>query len=208
MNNKLITTPVGESIYAKVFQADEKFGTYSISLKLKGDDAKAFKKMLDDELAVALAEAQKKNKNARIVYMPYEEGPYNLSEPSEDYPNRPLIQIGEDEIVVKFKQKEHITAKDGTTYKKEIKVVDSLTNDVSGILIGNGSKVKVGANIRHYYVPAQKAAGISLQLRSVQIIDLVEYKKSEFEKVDGGFVAPVVQEAVDTGEATGEELPF
>ena len=79
----------------------------------------------------------------------------------------------------KFKQ-------DGTELPKP-KLIDSQKNDISGILIGNGSDVRVSFNINEYSMNGNK--GKRANLNGVQVIKLVEYSPpDEFEVEDGGYV--------------------
>ena len=74
-------------------------------------------------------------------------------------------------VVVKFKR--NTVTKKGNQLPPPV-IVDARKQPWNGDLIGNGSKVKVGFS---YYGWARKdGAGISLQLESLQVIDLVPYE--------------------------------
>jgi hypothetical protein len=109
-------------------------------------------------------------------------------------------------VEFKFKLKAKVRKRDGTTYEQQPAVVDSkrvpLTKET---LIGNGSKVKIAFEPVSYVMPSTKKAGVSLRLKAVQVIDLVEYGNSAtsvFDEEDG-YVAPAT-----TTETVSEEIPF
>lgn len=83
--------------------------------------------------------------------------------------------------VFKFKRKEALGSP---------KVVDSTGKPVD-LLIGNGSKIRVYANLYGYEFMGKK--GIAAGLNAVQIIDLVSFDDDGFDTIDGGFV---VEESV------------
>lgn len=90
----------------------------------------------------------------------------------EDFPGK----------VFKFKRK--AVTKEGVELKPPV-VVDAETNVVpADLLIGNGSKVEISANIYEYSFQGKK--GLSAGLNGVQILELVEYKGGpSFEKKEG-----------------------
>jgi len=81
--------------------------------------------------------------------------------------------------------KRKVMKKDGTK-RNGPTVTDSVNNAWNGQLIGNGSKV----NVKYYpyeYNYAGKS-GKSADLIAVQVVSLVPYAKSDFDKVEGGYV--------------------
>ena len=77
-------------------------------------------------------------------------------------------------------------------------------------LVGNGSKVKVAFEPIPYVMPSTKKAGVSLRLKAVQVIDLVEYGNSAtsvFDEEDG-YVAPSTTEAVNDEEVFADASDF
>jgi len=90
-------------------------------------------------------------------------------------------------------------------------VVDAKKTPLDGsTLIGNGSVVKIAVEPFAYMMPATKTVGVTLRLKAVQVIDIVEYGNnaaSIFEEEDG-FVTTAVQkdDALDVfgGDADAE----
>ncbi len=113
--------------------------------------------------------------------------------PFRDHKERPGL------VVVKFKRT--IVTKKGNVLPRPV-IVDARKQPWNGDLIGNGSKVKVG--FTHYGWSRKDGVGISLQLESLQVIDLVPY-----EGIDptGGFGEEegyVVPEAEETAGFSNE----
>jgi hypothetical protein len=114
-------------------------------------------------------------------------------------------------VEFKFKLKAKVQKRDGTYYEQQPAVLDSkkvpMTND---ILIGNGSRVKVAFEPIPYVMASTKKAGVSLRLKAVQVIDLVEYGNSAasvFDEEDG-FVAPPATEAANSTEELADVADF
>jgi len=100
------------------------------------------------------------------------------------------------EFIVKLRRKQF--KKDGSENKKP-RVVDAHKQPFEG-LIGNGSLVNVIFNVFEW--KNNFGAGISADLRGVQVLELVEYGDDEdFEEEDGGFVQ-------QTNNNEDDDLPF
>ena len=106
-------------------------------------------------------------------------------------------------VEFKFKLKAKVRKRDGTYYEQEPAVFDAKVKPMDkSVLIGNGSKVKVAFEPVPYVMPSTKKAGVSLRLKAVQVIDLIEYGNSAssvFDEEDG-YVAP------STTETANEEV--
>lgn len=89
------------------------------------------------------------------------------------------------------------------TTSRKPEVVDAKTQSVpETILIGNGSKVKVEANIFTYPPKSKGQTGVAAGLKGVQVLELVEYQgKSSFEEEEGFTVGTSSTEDDD-------EVPF
>ena len=89
--------------------------------------------------------------------------------------------------------------------KTKIKVFDARGKeaDFSEIMIGNGSRGRVGTTMAIYDQPAQ--SGVTLYLNKLQIIELLEYTGGDgesFDAVEGGYTHTTAFEAEDTPAPT------
>tara|TARA_A200000159_G_scaffold163732_1_gene190904 strand:- start:783 stop:1397 length:615 start_codon:yes stop_codon:yes gene_type:complete len=188
----------GTAQWAKVFEPDTKFnplGDYSINLQMTAAQAAEMSEQLDQIVQAKFNEAIKEDPRLKTTLTTQP-----VCQPVFDR------ETGDDtgNVEFKFKLKAKIQKRDGTWYEQQPAVLDSkkvpMTND---ILIGNGSRVKVAFEPIPYVMASTKKAGVSLRLKAVQVIDLVEYGNSAasvFDEEDG-FVAPPATEAANsTGE--------
>ncbi len=192
----------GTALWAKVFEPDTKFnplGDYSINLQMPVAKAAAMSEQLDQIVQAKFKEAIKADPRLKNTLTTQE-----VCQPVFDR------ETGDDtgNVEFKFKLKAKVQKRDGTYYEQQPAVLDSkkvpMTND---ILIGNGSRVKVAFEPVPYVMASTKKAGVSLRLKAVQVIDLVEYGNSAasvFDEEDG-FVVPPPTEAANTS-VTAEEL--
>ena len=179
----------GTAMWAKVFEPDTKFnpaGDYSINIQMP--EAKS----------VAMSE-----KLETIVQAKFDEAVENDPRLKNTLTTQPVCQPVYDRdtgdatgnVEFKFKLKAKIQKKDGTWYEQEPAVVDAKRTPMTKeTLIGNGSKVKVAFEPIPYVMQATKKVGVSLRLKAVQVIDLVEYGNSSasvFDEEDGFVAAPV-----------------
>lgn len=183
----------GTAMWAKVFEPDTKFnpdGDYSINLQMPAAKAAPMCEKLDSIIQAKFDEAIEKDPRLKNTL---------TTQPSSN----PVYDrdTGDDtgNVEFKFKLKAKVRKRDGSTYEQQPAVVDSkrvpMTKET---LIGNGSKVKVAFEPVSYVMPSTKKAGVSLRLKAVQVIDLVEYGNSAtsvFDEEDG-FVAPAQTETV------------
>jgi len=80
-------------------------------------------------------------------------------------------------------------------------VVDSMKKPMPNVLIGNGSVVNV--KYRTYDWTYQGRAGISADLQTVQVVDLVEYSGGK-----GGDDLPVIEGGYKHGTDITDDVPF
>ena len=173
----------GTAMWAKVFEPDTKFnplGDYSISLQMPEEDAVTMGEQLEELIQAEFNEAVKKDprlKNKLTTQDVYQ--PVYDRDTGDDTGN----------VEFKFKLKAKVQKRDGTYYEQQPVVLDSLKTPVpSDVLIGNGSKVKVAFEPIPYVMSSTKKVGVSLRLKAVQVIDLVEYGNSAasvFDEEDG-----------------------
>ena len=116
------------------------------------------------------------------------------------------------DILFKVKMKAGGTTRDGKSFTQKPMVVDAKRTPLDkSTLIGNGSIVKVALDASPYYMPSNKQAGVSLRLKGVQVIDLVEYQGASnlFEEEDGFVTQAVAKDDAsdifgDTADAEGD----
>lgn len=176
-------------MWAKVFEPDTKFnpaGDYSINVQMP--EAKS---------------AEMSEKLETIVQAKFDEAIENDPRLKNTLTTHPVCQPVYDRdtgdatgnVEFKFKLKAKIQKKDGTWYEQEPAVVDAKRTPITKeTLIGNGSKVKVAFEPIPYVMQATKKVGVSLRLKAVQVINLVEYGNSSssmFDEEDGFVTAPV-----------------
>lgn len=177
----------GNALWAKVFEPDTKFnplGDYSINIQMPVADAAAMSEQLEAIVQAKFNEAIKEDPRLKNTL-----STSDVCQPVFDR------ETGDDTGLVefKFKLKAKVQKRDGTYYEQQPAVLDAKKTPLSkDVLIGNGSKVKVAFEPIPYVMGSTKKAGVSLRLKAVQVIDLVEYGNnaaSVFDEEDG-YVAP------------------
>ncbi len=187
----------GTALWAKVFEPDTKFnplGDFSINLQMPVADSVEMSEKLEEIVQVAFKEAIEKDPRLKNTLSTQE-----VCQPVYDR------DTGDDtgNVEFKFKLKAKVQKRDGTYYEQQPAVLDSKKVPMSkDTLIGNGSKVKVAFEPIPYVMSSTKKVGVSLRLKAVQVIDLVEYGNSAtsvFDEEDG-YVAPASNDSVITEE--------
>jgi len=101
-------------------------------------------------------------------------------------------------LVFKAKMKALVKSKDGQSWEQKPMVVDAKRTPMQGTaLIGNGSLVNVAAEPVPYVMAATKQVGVTLRLKAVQVINLVEYGGSTasiFDEEDGYVTSAVTRD--------------
>ena len=188
----------GKALWAKVFEPDTKFdanGIYSVNVLIPEAEAVELCEYLDGVVQQRYAEevkAKPKLKNGLSTKTPYE--------PEYDQNGDPTGNI---EFKLKLKAK--VQARDGSTYNQKPIVVDAKRNPMpnDNTNVGNGSLIKVAYEPIPYMMASTKQVGVSLRLKGVQILELVEYGNgaSMFDEEDG-----YVSEAVAKDDR--QDTPF
>jgi len=179
----------GKAKWAKVFEPDTRFvddGEFSTQVIMSEAEAalvcEQFEALIDEEYNKAVKE--KPALKASLSKRP-------VTEPEVDQDGN---ETGD--VVFKTKLKAVVRAKNGNTYKQKVQVVDSKRQPMgSGQAIGNGSLIKVAVEPVTYVMGSTKQVGVSLRLKALQVIDLVESGASAealFDEEDG-FVASAVE---------------
>ena len=141
---------------------DTKFnpdGEYKISVEIPGAAAQDIVTFLDEQFAASVAKAKKENPGKKI-----KEGdvPYSVNDDTG-------------KVTIRFKLKAKVTPKQGDPFEQRPALFDAKGKPIGpDAKIGGGSKVKVAYELVPYYT-AIAGAGVSLRLKAVQVIDLVEF---------------------------------
>lgn len=160
--NPRYTTPAGIAQYPYLTKPDTKFnpdGEYKIALEVKDPSAAApLIAFLDEQLEASIAKAKKDNPGKKI-----KEGdaPYSVNDDSGA-------------VTFRFKLKAKVTPKQGDPFEQRPAIFDAKGKPLQDAKVGGGSKVKVAYELVPYYT-AIAGAGVSLRLKAVQVIDLVEF---------------------------------
>ena len=158
MAQKTITTPVGIARYPSLNRADTKFddiGVYKVNLELSAEDAKPFLDDVEAILAEFVADKKRELKKDKLKMhtAPWEE-------------NDGVVQL-------KLKVKAIGKTKAGEEYSRQPKIFGADGKPLEAN-IGGGSKIKV-AVVPYAWYTASLGAGITLQPKAVQVLDLVTW---------------------------------
>tara|TARA_B100000768_G_scaffold128729_2_gene119350 strand:- start:1054 stop:1677 length:624 start_codon:yes stop_codon:yes gene_type:complete len=192
----------GSAQWAKVLEPDTKWnplGDYTINLQMSQEEAAPLCEKLEQLVQEEFKKAVK------------EKPPLKNTLTTQDVSSVVYDRdTGDDtgKVEFKFKLKAKVQRKDGGYYEQQPAVLDAKKQPLpKDMLIGNGSKVKVAFEPITYIMQSTKKVGVSLRLKAVQVIDLVEYGNSAtslFDEEDG-FVAPT-SEAAPFETSTTEDL--
>jgi hypothetical protein len=158
MATKTIPTPVGIARYPSLNRADTKFdeiGVYKVNLEMSSEDAEPFIKQVEAIFAEFLDDKKRelKKEKLKLHAAPWEE-------------NDGLVQL-------KLKVKAMGKNKEGETFSRQPKLFGADGQPLEAN-IGGGSKLKV-AVIPYCWYTASLGAGITLQPKAVQVLDLVTW---------------------------------
>ena len=177
-----ITSPKGKAMYPFLSKPDTKFdsdGVYRLNLIVSGDEGSDFVSDLMAQHEKHYDEYCEKEGSA------VKKG----SVPVKPVTDEDGMETGDWEI--KFKLKAMGKSKDRSWEQRPIvydsKATPITTDTLDGMNIGNGSECKVAFEVVPYYT-GMAGMGLSLRLRAVQIIDLVEYAPSNDFAEEDGFV--------------------
>lgn len=161
--NTRYTTPAGIAQYPYLTKPDTKFnpdGEYKISVEIKDPNLSApLVDFLDVQIAANLIKVKKETPGKKIKEG---EAPYSVNEDTGA-------------VTVKFKLKAKVSPKNGAPFEQRPALFDAKGKPIGAdAKIGGGSKVKVAYELVPYYT-AIAGAGVSLRLKAVQVIELVEF---------------------------------
>ena len=183
-----------EAVYPHLVKPDVRFnelGEYKVTLKVAKQDASQMVKEIDQAIEDSLAKAEKDNKGKKIKSAP---------KPYKEESNN---------VFFKFKMKASgVNKRTQEKFTQRPQLLDAKKNPIaSNTSIWGGSIMKVAYQPVPYYTP-MLGAGVSLRLKAVQVIKLVQGKSDQniFKEEDGfeskstgseNSNAPEVQESSD-----------
>lgn len=168
---KQLVTPIGEALYPHLHEPDYKFdqaGVYQTRLILEESDYNALKDQFQEiyDASYKFACDQSGSKLKHGDGNPFREG--------------------DEGLYILAKQPAEKNTKKHGLIKFNIKAFDSTGTLIKMPRVGTGSKLRLALEPKPWVVSGK--FGVTLRLRSVQIIDLVEYgNESVFDEVEGGF---------------------
>ena len=185
-----MVTPTGVAVWPKINKPETKFnsdGVYETKLrfdaKVGGAFLAALNEIHDEWIEECQADKGKSVKRKELATEVEEDG----------------VKTGELEF--KFKL-DAIAGKPPDTWEQRPVIYDSQGTPIEGMTqtIGSGSKLKISFEIVPY-MNAMVGAGLSLRMRGVQVIDLVEFSGGGFDsmgfKQEEGFKTEVIKETSD-----------
>jgi hypothetical protein len=175
---------VGIARYPSLNKPDTKFdevGVYKVNLEMSAEDAEPFLSQVEALLAefVAQKKAELKKDKLKMHQAPWEEN--------------------DGQVQLKLKVKALGKDKAGETYSRAPKLFNA-SGEVITDNIGGGSKLKV-AVVPYCWYTASLGAGVTLQPKAIQVLELVTWG-------DGGSAAAYgfdVEEAPRTSVKTGTD---
>jgi hypothetical protein len=186
MANKTITTPAGIARYPHLNAPDRKYatteaphGVYKVNLEMSNDDAAKFIAAIEGMFSEFLEEKKRELKKDKLkMYdFPWEE-------------NDGMTQF-------KLKVKAMGKSKAGEEYSRQPKLFGADGQPIEAN-VGGGSKLKV-AVVPYFWYSATLGAGITLQPKAIQVLDLVTWGDGGSASAYGFDVSEAKAPAAKTG---------
>ena len=181
---------LGEAIYPHLNKPDVKFnenGEYKLTLKIPEAKAKGMISIYEKAIQNSISDAEQKLNGKKVKIAPK---PYSIENGF---------------ALFKYKMKATgINRKTKEPFSQRPALFDAKKNPLnpSSCNIWGGSKMKIAYVLRSYYSPAL-GAGVTAQLKAVQIIELVESKQMDlFAKEDGYETTPEPKAEVISNETS------
>jgi hypothetical protein len=188
MANKTLTTPAGIARFPSLNRPDTKFsevGVYKVNLEMSSEDAEPFIKQIEALFAEFLDDKKRELKKDKLKLH---------AAPWED--NDGLVQL-KLKVPAMGKNKET-----GEEYSRKPTLFDAAGKE-EDVNIGGGSKLKV-AVVPYCWYTASLGAGITLQPKAVQVLDLVTWGDGGSAQAYGFDVSEAAAPAAKTGTDNAE----
>jgi hypothetical protein len=172
---------LGEAIYPHLNRPDVKFseaGEYKVTLKIPEDKAKGMIAIYEKAIQDSISEAEQKLNGKKVKLAPK---PYSVENGM---------------ALFKYKMKATgVNRKTKEPFSQRPALFDAKKNPLNptSCNIWGGSKMKIAYILRAYYSPAL-GAGVTAQIKAVQIIELVESKQMDLFSKEDGFEATPTEE--------------
>jgi hypothetical protein len=193
MATKTITTPAGIARFPSLNRADTKFdeiGVYKVNLEMSAEDAEPFIKQIEAIFAEYLpAKLAEINNKLVMDGLPKKTKLKQHAAPWEE--NDGLVQL-KLKVPAMGKNKET-----GEEYSRKPTLFDAAGKE-EDVNIGGGSKLKV-AVVPYCWYTASLGAGITLQPKAVQVLDLVTWGNGGTAEAYGFDVSEAKAPAAKTG---------
>lgn len=181
MAKKLLTSPKGAAVYPHLNTPDTKFdadGVYHVKLRCseKEPQAQALIKLIDEKMVESVAKAReavkddpKKLKKVKAC----DDKPYSFDTDDDDK------RTGT--VTFTFKMKaQGKSRKTGEEFTQKPAIFNAQGKPVTEVLrIGGGSTLRVSYEIVLFPPTGKTGAGVSLRLKGVQVIELVEWGQGD-----------------------------
>lgn len=211
-------SPAGIAQYPRLTKPDTKFkadGEYKVTLVLPGAEAAPLIDLIDKAMAESLVTARRENPTKAKTIKAATDKPYKAV--TDDEGN----ETGDYKF--NFKMAAKVTSRTTKeSWEQKPDLFDAKGKVLINPKIGGGSKVKVAFELFPFYT-ALIGAGVSLRLRAVQVLDLVEYnsrsasgygfgEEEGYEAGDQPDNAPAEKverpDPVDVAADEADEVPF
>ena len=182
MASKTITTPAGIARYPHLNRPDKKFsevGEFKVNLELSSEEAEPFIKQIEALFSefVAAKKTELKKDKLKLHAAPWEEN--------------------DGQTILKLRVKAVGKNKEGEEFSRAPKLFNASGNVITDN-IGGGSKIKV-AVVPYAWYTASLGAGITLQPKAVQVLDLVTWGDGGSASAYGFDVVEAPRQAAKTG---------
>ncbi len=164
MSDATFISEIGTAIYPHLNKPDVRFnenGEYKVNLSIPEDKAQVMVNKIEKAIEHSISDAETNGKGKKIKIAP-----------------KPF-ETKDGHTVFKFKMKATgMNRKTKEPFSQRPMLFDAKKNPIepSSCSIWGGSKLKIAFTMREYYSPAI-GAGVVLQLKAVQVLELVEGKQ-------------------------------
>lgn len=176
------TSPIGEAVFPWITKADtahDANGVFKTDLSVPFEAAQEFIAKLEkarDAFVQTLPIAKQKALAPKPVYTEEITRPV-YPEGASDEEKQAIRDAWQGEptgnVLFRFKMKNNVVLKDGTTFSQEPVVVHADTGEAVDGAVYGGSTIRVRGQIVPYKNDAAGIVGLSLRMKAVQVIDLV-----------------------------------
>ena len=161
-----MTSPKGTAVWPWLNEPDTRYddnGVYTVQLRLDAEEAAAFTAELKEKFKLGYEQQAKEQGKKKLKLAPM---------PWKDHEDDQGNATGK--VDFKFKMKAAYEY-EGKKIDNRVLLIDAKRNPVTA-QIGSGSSIRCGFEPYVWYVPSM-GVGMTLRLKAVQVIDLVEFGK-------------------------------